>query len=94
VDKQIDPEVLAFGQQFDDRSSMTAVPWISSPESGPERCSEKRSTQWCRPFVNEHQHRRNDGGRRLVVKNGKLKSGLKRMLDTAFGVHLGRRPIQ
>ena len=64
---RIDPEVLAFRQQFDDRSPLDEI-----IREGARRMLQVAIDAEVDSFIQDHQHRRDEDGRRLVVKNGSL----------------------
>lgn len=61
----IDPEVLAFRQQFDDRNPLDEIVREGARKMLPAAIDAEVDS-----FIQDHQHRRNENGRRLVVKNG------------------------
>jgi len=63
----IDPEVLAFRQQFDDRNPLDEI-----IREGARRMLQAAIDAEVNSFIQDHQHRRDEDGRRLVVKNGSL----------------------
>lgn len=67
ADNQLDPEVLAFRRQFDDRSPLDEI-----VHEGARRMLQAAIDAEVEAFIEEHQHRRDESGRRLVVKNGSL----------------------
>ena len=67
VNRQLDPEVLAFRQQFDDRSPLDEI-----IREGARRMLQAAIDAEVDLFIQDHQHRRDESGRRLVVKNGSL----------------------
>ena len=64
---RVDPEVLAFRQQFDDRSPLDEI-----IREGARRMLQAAIDAEVDAFIQDHQHRRDQDGRRLVVKNGSL----------------------
>lgn len=64
---EIDPEVLAFRQQFDDRSPLDEI-----VREGARRMLQAAIDTEVDTFIETHQHRRDENDRRLVVKNGSL----------------------
>ena len=64
---QLDPEVLAFRRQFDDRSPLDEI-----IQEGARRMLQAAIDTEVDLFIQDHQHRRDEQGRRLVVKNGSL----------------------
>ena len=67
VDQQLDPEVLAFRQQFDERSPLDQL-----VREGARRMLQEAINAEVDGFIEQHGGRRDDQGRRLVVKNGSL----------------------
>jgi putative transposase len=67
ADNQLDPEVLAFRRQFDDRSPLDKI-----VHEGARRMLQLAIDAEVEAFIEDHQHRRDESGRRLVVKNGSL----------------------
>ena len=67
VGRQLDPEVLAFRRQFDDRSPLDEI-----IREGARRMLQAAIDAEVDSFIQDHQHRRDESGRRLVVKNGSL----------------------
>ncbi len=67
VNDTLDPEVLAFRQQFDDRSPLDEI-----IHEGARRMLQAAIDAEVDAFIESHQDRRDTGGRRLVVKNGSL----------------------
>ena len=67
VDESLDPEVLAFRQQFDNRSPLDEI-----IHEGARRMLQTAIDAEVDAFIETHQHRRDEAGRRLVVKNGSL----------------------
>lgn len=67
VDSQLDPEVIAFRQQFDDRSPLDEL-----VREGARRMLQEAINQEVEAFLQDNRHRRDETGRRLVVKNGNL----------------------
>ena len=63
----IDPEVLAFRQQFDDRNPLDEI-----IREGARRMLQAAIDAEVDSFIQDHQHHRDENGRRLVVKNGNL----------------------
>ena len=64
---QLDPEVLAFRRQFDDRSPLDQI-----VQEGARRMLQAAIDAEVETFIEGHQDRRDSDGRRLVVKNGHL----------------------
>ena len=67
VDRQLDPEVLAFRRQFDDRSPLDEI-----IRKGARKMLQAAIDAEVDSFIQDYQHRRDESGRRLVVKNGSL----------------------
>ena len=67
VDQQLDSEVLAFRRQFDERSPLDEL-----VREGARKMLQEAINAEVDGFIEEHQHRRDGHGRRLVVKNGSL----------------------
>jgi len=67
VDRQLDPEVLAFRRQFDDRSPLDEI-----IREGARKMLQAAIDAEVDSFIQDYQHRRDEDGRRLVVKNGSL----------------------
>jgi len=67
VDQQLDPEVLAFRQQFDERSPLDKL-----VREGARKMLQEAINAEVDGFIEQHQDRRDGQGRRLVVKNGSL----------------------
>lgn len=67
VDEQLDPEVIAFRQQFDDRSPLDRL-----VREGARKMLQEAINAEVDGFVEQHRDRRDSEGRRLVVKNGSL----------------------
>ena len=67
VTEILDPEVLAFRQQFDDRSPLDEI-----IHEGARRMLQAAIDAEVEAFIETHQDRRDADGRRLVVKNGSL----------------------
>ena len=64
---QLDPEVLAFRRQFDDRSPLDEI-----IREGARKMLQAAIDAEVDSFIQDYQHRRDEDGRRLVVKNGSL----------------------
>jgi len=64
---QLDPEVLAFRRQFDDRSPLDEI-----IREGARKMLQAAIDAEVDSFIQDYQHRRDESGRRLVVKNGSL----------------------
>lgn len=69
VTDEIDPEVLAFRRQFDDRSPLDEI-----VHEGARRMLQAAIDAEVEAFLETHRDRRDKLGRRLVVKNGRLPS--------------------
>lgn len=67
VTEPLDPEVLAFRQQFDERNPLDSI-----IQEGVRRMLQAAINAEVEAFVESHQDRRDTNGRRLVVKNGSL----------------------
>ena len=67
VDQELDPEVIAFRQQFDDRSPLDQL-----VREGARKMLQEAIKAEVDAFVDDHRDRRDQDGRRLVVKNGSL----------------------
>ncbi len=67
ADLELDPEVIAFRKQFDDRSPLDQL-----VQEGARRMLQEAIDQEVEAFLQEYRHRRDAEGRRLVVKNGSL----------------------
>ena len=67
VGRQLDPEVLAFRRQFDDRSPLDEI-----IREGARKMLQAAIDAEVDSFIQDYQHRRDEDGRRLVVKNGSL----------------------
>ncbi|MEM7315148.1 MAG: IS256 family transposase [Planctomycetota bacterium] len=67
VDQPLDPEVLAFRRQFDDRSPLDEL-----VREGARKMLQAAINAEVDGFVEQHRERRDEEGRRLVVKNGSL----------------------
>ncbi len=65
ADSQRDPEALDFQQQFGDRSPLDEI-----VQEGARRMLQAAIDAEVESFIEDHQHRRDESGRRLVVKNG------------------------
>ena len=63
----IDHEVLAFRQQFDDRSPLDEI-----IREGARKMLQAAIDAEVDSFIDAHRHRRDEDGRRRVVKNGNL----------------------
>lgn len=69
VDQDHDPEVLAFRAQFGDRSPLDEL-----VREGAKRMLQAAIDAEVEAFIAQHADRRDDSGRRQVVKNGSLPS--------------------
>ena len=69
VDQDHDPEVLAFRAQFGDRSPLDEL-----VREGAKRMLQAAIDAEVEAFIAQHAGRRDDSGRRHVVKNGSLPS--------------------
>lgn len=67
VDQPLDPEVLAFRQQYDDQSPLDQL-----VREGARRMLQAAIDAEVEAFIDENRHRTNEQGRRVVVKNGSL----------------------
>ncbi len=67
VDRQLDPEVLAFRRQFDDRSPLDEI-----IREGARKMLQAAIDAEVDSFIQDYKHRRDEDSRRLVVKNGSL----------------------
>lgn len=67
VDRHLDPEVLAFRRQFGDHSPLDEI-----VREGARRMLQAAIDAEVDAFVDDHQGRRDESGRRLVVRNGSL----------------------
>jgi len=67
VDQTIDSEVVAFRQQFDERSPLDQL-----VQEGARKMLQEAIDAEVDAFVDQHRDRRDERGRRLVVKNGSL----------------------
>lgn len=67
VDESVDPEVIAFRQQFDERSPLDQL-----VREGARKMLQEAINAEVDGFIEQHRNRRDDRGRRLVVKNGRL----------------------
>ena len=67
ADQHLDPEVLAFRQQFDDQSPLDQL-----VREGARKMLQAAINAEVDGFVEQHRDRRDEEGRRLVVKNGSL----------------------
>lgn len=69
VDQPVDSEVLAFRQEFESRSPLDAI-----VQEGARRMLQAAIDAEVESFLEAHQDRRDEQGRRLVVRNGSLPS--------------------
>ena len=67
VDQALDPEVISFREQFDDRSPLDEL-----VREGARRMLQEAINAEVDGFIDQHRDRRDDEGRRLVVRNGHL----------------------
>ncbi|TWU62556.1 Transposase, Mutator family [Crateriforma conspicua] len=67
VDQQIDPEVVSFRAQFDQKSPLGEI-----VREGARRMLQSAIDAEVDDFIAQHAHRIDEQGRRLVVKNGSL----------------------
>lgn len=67
VDEQLDPEVISFQAQFDQKSPLDEI-----VREGARRMLQSAIDAEVDAFVEEYSDRRDDRGRRQVVKNGRL----------------------
>ena len=67
VDQQLDPEVISFRAQFDQKSPLDEL-----VREGARRMLQSAIDAEVEAFIAMHDHRRDDRGRRLVVRNGSL----------------------
>lgn len=67
ADSELDPEVIAFRRQFDDRSPLDQL-----VREGAQRMLQAAVDQEIEVFLKQYGDRRDAQGRRLVVKNGSL----------------------
>jgi putative transposase len=66
---ELDPEVLAFREQFEDRSSLDQI-----IHQGAQQMLQAAIDSEVKAFIERHGDRRDEQGRRLVVRNGTLPS--------------------
>jgi putative transposase len=69
VDQPLDPEVISFREQFDDHSPLDEL-----LREGARRMLQEAINAEVDSFIDQHRDRRDDEGRRLVVRNGSLPS--------------------
>lgn len=67
VDRELDSEVVAFRRQFDDQRPLDEL-----VREGARRMLQEAINAEVDAFIDEHRHRVDDAGRRLVVNNGSL----------------------
>ena len=67
VDTQLDPEVISFRAQFDQKSPLDEL-----VREGARRMLQSAIDAEVDAFIALHDHRRDERGRRLVVRNGNL----------------------
>lgn len=67
VDQRLDPEVISFREQFEDRSPLDEL-----VREGARRMLQEAINAEVDGFIDQHRDRRDDEGRRLVVRNGHL----------------------
>lgn len=67
VAEPLDPEVIAFRQQFSERSPLDEL-----VREGARRMLQEAINAEVEVFIDEHRHRCDEQGRRLVIKNGSL----------------------
>ena len=67
VDEPLDSEVLAFREQFDERSPLDQL-----VREGARRMLQEAINAEVESFIDQHRDRRDEQGRRLVIKNGNL----------------------
>ena len=67
VDQQLDPEVISFRAQFDQKSPLDEL-----VREGARRMLQSAIDAEVEAFIAMHDQRRDDRGRRLVVRNGSL----------------------
>ena len=63
----VDSEVIAFRQQFDQRSPLDQI-----VQEGARKMLQEAIDAEVNAFIDQHRDRRDEQGRRLVVKNGSL----------------------
>ena len=61
----VDSEVIAFRQQFDQRSPLDQI-----VQEGARKMLQEAIDAEVNAFIDQHRERRDEQGRRLVVKNG------------------------
>lgn len=69
VPDELDPEVLAFRQQFDERNPLDEI-----IRDGARKMLQAAIDAEVDNFIDRHRDRRDESGRRLVVRNGSLPS--------------------
>lgn len=67
VEEPLDAEVIAFRQQFDERSPLDEL-----IREGARKMLQEAIHAEVEAFIDEHRHRCDEQGRRLVIKNGHL----------------------
>lgn len=67
VEDQLDPEVIAFRQQYDDRSPLDGL-----VREGVRRMLQEAINAEVESFIDQHRDRCDEQGRRQVIKNGSL----------------------
>lgn len=67
VDQELDPEVISFRAQFDEKSPLDEL-----VREGARRMLQSAIDAEVKAFIEQHDDRRDEEGRRLVVKNGSL----------------------
>lgn len=67
VDQPLDPEVVAFRQQFGERSPLDEL-----VREGARKMLQEAINAEVEAFIDEHRQRCDEQGRRLVIKNGSL----------------------
>jgi len=67
--EDLDPEVLAFREQFEDRSTLDQI-----IRQGAQQMLQRAIDAEVESFIDRHDDRRDEQGRRLVVRNGSLPS--------------------
>ena len=67
VGEPLDPEVIAFRQQFSERSPLDEL-----VREGARRMLQEAINAEVEVFIDEHRQRCDEQGRRLVIKNGSL----------------------
>ncbi len=67
--EDLDPEVIAFREQFEDRSTLDQI-----IRQGAQQMLQRAIDAEVESFIDRHDDRRDEQGRRLVVRNGSLPS--------------------